>query len=249
MSEKISITGISGRGKHGVFPSEKSEEQEFVVDVTLKAKLLKAAESDDLAETIDYAEVAKLAHRVITGPSVNLIERLAKEIGEVILKNFPKVGVIGSGQLAQMTIASATALGIDFISLANSKDDSAAQISSHVVGDYTNLESVREFTKICDVVTFEHELIPLSIVKTLESEGVKFLPTSKAFQYSQNKALMREKLRHLPHPKWQIISEAVDWNYPAIAKSISGGYDVKSACPLRLGRCIVTGKQIGRAHV
>lgn len=124
-----------------------------------------------------------------------------------------------------MTIASATALGIDFISLANSKDDSAAQISSHVVGDYTNLESVREFTKICDVVTFEHELIPLSIVKTLESEGVKFLPTSKAFQYSQNKALMREKLRHLPHPKWQIISEAVDWNYPAIAKSISGGYD------------------------
>ena len=91
MSEKISITGISGRGKHGVLPSEKSEEQEFIVDVILKAKLLKAAESDDLAETIDYAEVAKLAHRVITGPSVNLIEKLAKEIGELILKNFSKV--------------------------------------------------------------------------------------------------------------------------------------------------------------
>lgn len=91
MSEKISITGISGRGKHGVLPSEKSEEQEFIVDVILKAKLLKAAESDDLAETIDYAEVAKLAHRVITGPSVNLIEKLAKEIGELILENFPKV--------------------------------------------------------------------------------------------------------------------------------------------------------------
>lgn len=91
MSEKISITGISGYGKHGVLPSEKSEEQEFVVDVTLKANLLKAAKSDDLTETIDYAEVAKLAHRVITGPSVNLIEKLAKEIGESILESFSKV--------------------------------------------------------------------------------------------------------------------------------------------------------------
>ncbi|MFY7812643.1 MAG: dihydroneopterin aldolase [Candidatus Nanopelagicaceae bacterium] len=27
----------------------------------------------------------------MTGPSVNLIEKLAKEIGELILKNFPKV--------------------------------------------------------------------------------------------------------------------------------------------------------------
>jgi len=91
MSEKISIIGIIGRGKHGVLPFEKSEEQEFVVDVTLKAKLLKAAKSDALAETIDYAEIAKLAHQVITGPSVNLIEKLAKEIGDLILENFPKV--------------------------------------------------------------------------------------------------------------------------------------------------------------
>lgn len=91
MSEKISIIGIIGRGKHGVLPSEKSEEQEFVVDVTLKAKLLKAAKSDALAETIDYAEIAKLAHQVITGPSVNLVEKLAKEIGDLILENFPKV--------------------------------------------------------------------------------------------------------------------------------------------------------------
>lgn len=91
MSEKISIIGISGRGKHGVNPSEKSEEQEFTVDITLNAKLLKAAKSDALEDTIDYAEIAKLAHRVITGPSVNLIEKLAKEIGDLILANFPKV--------------------------------------------------------------------------------------------------------------------------------------------------------------
>lgn len=141
------------------------------------------------------------------------------------VKSFPRVGIIGSGQLAQMTLAPAAALGIDLITLANSSEDSAAQSSHHIVGDFRNLEDVRNFVKGCDVVTFEHELIPLSIIKTLESEGVKFLPSSSAFQYSQDKALMREKLAHLPNPKWQVITEAPDWNYPAIAKSISGGYD------------------------
>lgn len=141
------------------------------------------------------------------------------------MSKFPKVGIIGSGQLAQMTLAPAAALGIDLITLANSSNDSAAQISPHIVGDYRNLETVRNFVKDCDVVTFEHELIPISIVRTLENEGVKFLPSSSAFQYSQDKALMREKLAHLPNPKWQIITQAPDWEYPAIAKSISGGYD------------------------
>lgn len=141
------------------------------------------------------------------------------------MKSFPKVGVIGSGQLAQMTLAPAAALGIDLITLANSSNDSAAQSSPHVVGDYRDLDTVRSFVTGCDVVTFEHELIPLSIIRTLESEGVKFAPSASAFQYSQDKALMREKLAHLPNPKWQVITEAPEWNYPAIAKTISGGYD------------------------
>lgn len=124
-----------------------------------------------------------------------------------------------------MTLAPAAALGIELVTLANSSADSAAQSSPHLVGDFKDLETVRMFAKDCDVVTFEHELIPISIVKTLENEGIKFLPTSNSFQYSQDKALMREKLSHLPSPKWKIVTEAPDWNYPAIAKSISGGYD------------------------
>lgn len=141
------------------------------------------------------------------------------------MKTFPRVGVIGSGQLAQMTLAPAAALGIELVTLANSSEDSAAQSSPHVVGDFKDIETVRKFAASCDVVTFEHELIPISIIRTLESEGVKFLPSSNAFQYSQDKALMRAKLSHLPNPNWQVVTEAPEWNYPAIAKSISGGYD------------------------
>lgn len=141
-------------------------------------------------------------------------------------KAFPIVGVIGAGQLARMSIAPATALGVDLLLLAADSQDSGAQITNHVVGDYKDLETVRDFAKKCDVVTFEHELIPLSIVKALEADGVVVRPSSSAFIFSQDKAAMREKLSNFPAPHWQIVTSADQvHDFPVIAKAISGGYD------------------------
>ena len=141
-------------------------------------------------------------------------------------KAFPTVGVIGAGQLARMSIAPATALGVNLLLLAADSNDSAAQITKHVVGDYTDLETVREFAAQCDVVTFEHELIPLSIVKALEADGVVVRPSSAAFEFSQDKAAMRQKLQEFPSPKFQIVTAIDQVNeFPVIAKAISGGYD------------------------
>ena len=139
---------------------------------------------------------------------------------------FPTVGVIGAGQLARMMIAPATALGVDLLLLASDANDSAAQINRHVIGDYTNLAQVLDFAKKCDVVTFEHELVPLSVIKGLEAEGVKVYPPSSTFIYSQDKASMREKLSSFPAPLSQVISEpSAVTEFPVIAKAISGGYD------------------------
>ena len=141
-------------------------------------------------------------------------------------KGFPTVGVIGAGQLARMSIAPATALGVDLLLLAANSQDSGAQITNHIVGDYKDLETVRAFARKCDVVTFEHELIPLSIVKALEADGVVVRPSSSAFVYSQDKAAMREKLSSFPSPLWQVITSSNQVHeFPVIAKSISGGYD------------------------
>ena len=141
-------------------------------------------------------------------------------------KAFPTVGVIGAGQLARMSIAPATALGVNLLLLAADSNDSAAQITQHVVGDYTDLQTVREFAAQCDVVTFEHELIPLSIVKALEADGVVVRPSSASFLYSQDKAAMRQKLQVFPSPQFQIVT-AVNQvkEFPVIAKAITGGYD------------------------
>jgi 5-(carboxyamino)imidazole ribonucleotide synthase len=141
-------------------------------------------------------------------------------------KRFPTVGIIGAGQLARMSIAPATALGVNLLLFAQNEEDSAAQIAEHVIGDYRDLSQLLEFAKKCDLITFEHELVPLSVIKGLEAAGVKVFPNSQAFQYSQDKAAMRDKLASYQSPKWRVISdEGEAFEFPFIAKRISGGYD------------------------
>lgn len=141
-------------------------------------------------------------------------------------ERFPTVGIIGAGQLARMSVAPATALGINLLLFAQDKNDSAAQIAPHVVGDFRDLAQLLDFAKKCDLVTFEHELVPPSVIKGLEAAGVRVFPGSESFQYSQDKAAMRKKLASYPSPKWRVIASAEEaFAYPFIAKRISGGYD------------------------
>jgi 5-(carboxyamino)imidazole ribonucleotide synthase len=145
---------------------------------------------------------------------------------EPVRNPFPVVGIIGAGQLARMTVAPAIALGVSLKLFAQYKSDSAAQICDHVVGDFRDLKAVLEFARDCDVITFEHELVPLSVIKGLEAEGVRVYPPSSAFLYSQDKAQMRKMLSDLPSPTWQVITDEGEVSaFPVIAKAISGGYD------------------------
>ncbi|CAB4804425.1 unannotated protein [freshwater metagenome] len=143
-----------------------------------------------------------------------------------VSNSFPTVGIIGAGQLARMSVAPALDLGINLLLLAQDSRDSGAQIANHVVGNYENVETVLEFAKKCDIVTFEHELIPLSVIKSIEAQGVIVRPSSAAFIFSQNKAEMRKRLSKFPGPKSEVINTASEASaFPAIAKAISGGYD------------------------
>ncbi|MEI7641614.1 MAG: 5-(carboxyamino)imidazole ribonucleotide synthase [Actinobacteria bacterium] len=142
---------------------------------------------------------------------------------------FPTVGVIGAGQLARMMIAPAIALGVNLKLFAASSEDSAALSADHVVGNFLNPDEVLTFAKTCDVITFEHELIPNSVIKVLEQNQVVVRPSASAFIYSQNKAEMRKILQenNLPIPNWNLYSgdKGPGIPFPLIAKSISGGYD------------------------
>lgn len=78
--DRISLLGVRAFGHHGVLAQEKREGQEFVVDVVLHLDLAPAGTSDDLARTVNYAEVGADVVARIEGPSLDLIESLAEQI-------------------------------------------------------------------------------------------------------------------------------------------------------------------------
>jgi len=146
-----------------------------------------------------------------------------------------RVGVIGGGQLARMMTPPAINLGIDLRVLAEA-EGSSAQLAASQVGDYTQLDVVRAFAATVDVITFDHEHVPLAILETLESEGVSVQPPSRALQFAQNKLKMRERLGALglPMPDWAEIHHADSLDAfieahggVAILKTPIGGYDGK----------------------
>lgn len=100
---------------------------------------------------------------------------------------FPVVGIIGAGEVTRMMIAPATALGVTLLPFASSASDSAALITHSVIGEYTDTEAVKRFAEHCDFVTFEHGLVPLSIVKALEAAGVRVRPGSATLEHAGQK--------------------------------------------------------------
>ena len=91
MSDQIKVTGIKAFGYHGVLPHEAIEGQEFTVDLVVTLDLRAASLSDDLTQTINYADLAQIAHDNIVGERVQLIERLAGRIAEEISSAYSQI--------------------------------------------------------------------------------------------------------------------------------------------------------------
>lgn len=84
MADTISISGLQGFGYHGVLPAERAAGQDFFVDVELRLDLSET--HDDLAKTVNYAEVCDRVLAIVTGEPVDLIETLAELIAKSCLE-------------------------------------------------------------------------------------------------------------------------------------------------------------------
>lgn len=82
----IKILGLTATGRHGVYPSERRDGQPFRVDVIMHVDTRGAATDDDLSRTVDYSEVAADVNEILAGPPVYLIETLAQQVAEAVLK-------------------------------------------------------------------------------------------------------------------------------------------------------------------
>lgn len=86
-ADEISLTGLRVFGRHGVYDEERRDGQEFVVDLAMQVDTRRAAESDDVADTVHYGEVAQQVAEIVGGEPVDLLEKLAARIADRVLEN------------------------------------------------------------------------------------------------------------------------------------------------------------------
>ena len=86
--DKIILKGIQFHGYHGVAEAERQLGQKYEVDLELMTDLSAAGTTDDLAHTIDYAQVVQLVIEIGTQRSFQLFEAIAERIADAILAQF-----------------------------------------------------------------------------------------------------------------------------------------------------------------
>jgi 5-(carboxyamino)imidazole ribonucleotide synthase len=151
----------------------------------------------------------------------------------------PTLAVIGGGQLARMMAQPAIALGLPLRLLAEADGVSAAQvIPDHLVGDYTDLPTLRKVTDGAAVVTFDHEHVPTAHLHALADDGLAVRPGPEALVHAQDKAVMRRRLAELdvPCPRNAVVTSLADveaFGLPCVLKTTRGGYDGKGVWVVR----------------
>jgi len=85
MSQKISITGLRVYGYHGVMDFERENGQYFLVDAKIWIDESRAVATDDIVNTISYAEIAQLISDNVRSNPVNLLETLSQRLADEVL--------------------------------------------------------------------------------------------------------------------------------------------------------------------
>ncbi|MDQ6420696.1 dihydroneopterin aldolase [Paenibacillus sp. LHD-117] len=90
----MKVIGMRFYGYHGVFPEENKLGQQFYVDLELSMDLDRAARTDDLDYTINYAELHAFTKEIVEGPPFKLIEALAGHIASRVLEAYTMINEV-----------------------------------------------------------------------------------------------------------------------------------------------------------
>jgi dihydroneopterin aldolase len=83
----ITLTGVRAYGRHGANPGERDAEQPFDLDIRVEMDLTDAAISDNLGDTLNYAQLHERAVAIVESTSFALLERLAAEILNAVFRD------------------------------------------------------------------------------------------------------------------------------------------------------------------
>lgn len=88
---KIIIKNLKVFAYHGVHQEEKLNGQNFILDAELETEKLKAYQTDNIKDAVNYSEVISEITKVFTKNPYNLLEKVAEQTVEHIFNTFEKV--------------------------------------------------------------------------------------------------------------------------------------------------------------
>ena len=91
MTSLLELEGMEFHSNHGCYEDEKKHGNRFIVDFMAEIDVNKAAKTDNLADTVDLAEIYTIAAKEMATPS-NLIENVAARIVRSVEKRYPRLG-------------------------------------------------------------------------------------------------------------------------------------------------------------
>ena len=148
-----------------------------------------------------------------------------------------KLGILGGGQLGKMLLFDTRKFDIQTYVL-DPSDEAPCKIACNKFfqGDLMDFETVYNFGKQVDVLTFEIELVNLEALIKLENEGKKVYPSPKTLKLIQNKGIQKTFYinNHIPTSPSKtfkdlkkLVVEIVDskLEMPFVWKCTEFGYD------------------------
>jgi dihydroneopterin aldolase len=86
--DKVYIEGLSIQTTIGFFEWEKEIKQTLVIDLAMGWNTAQAAENDELAKTLDYAEISMNIAEFANNNPVDLIETLAERLAKFLMETY-----------------------------------------------------------------------------------------------------------------------------------------------------------------
>jgi 5-(carboxyamino)imidazole ribonucleotide synthase len=148
-----------------------------------------------------------------------------------------KLGILGGGQLGKMLLFDTRKFDIQTYVLDPSDEAPCKIACNHFFqGDLMDFETVYNFGKQVDVLTFEIELVNLEALEKLENEGLKVYPSPKTLKLIQNKGIQKDfyiknNIPTAPFKRYATLKDLVidivesNMKFPFVWKCTEFGYD------------------------
>ncbi len=86
----ITLNNLHFHAFHGVMPQERLVGNDYLLTLRIGYDVSQAMESDDVADTLNYAEVYQVVAKEMDIPS-SLLEHVAARIGRKLFEKFPDI--------------------------------------------------------------------------------------------------------------------------------------------------------------